>query len=129
MFSDSIYEIIDQLLKETLHYSQPPFEYSLEFKKYIIGALENLYYIQMRLDHPEYAKYKESKIMFMARQQAEMRIGRIEDGLNAYSEDDNEEEEEEKGEAVETVKNLNERLRKLSVDLNEVRQNIDRLKN
>ena len=88
MFSDSVCEIIDQLLKDTKHYNEDPFNYSLKLKKQILAAFQNLYYIQMRLDNPEYDKYKESKIMFMAQQQAEMRIRRIEDGLKPYSEEE-----------------------------------------
>jgi len=85
MFSDSMREVIDLLLKETLHYSKEPFEYSLEYKKQIIEALTNLYYIKMRLDNPNLAKYKNSKIMFIAKEEAKMRIGQIEDDLNVYS--------------------------------------------
>lgn len=87
MFSDSVCEIICKLLDETLHYSKEPFEYSLDFEVEILGALENLIYIQLRLDNPEMDKYKKIKIISLAKIQAKKYIEQIKIGENPFSDD------------------------------------------
>ncbi len=119
MFSDSICEVIDLLLKDTKHYNEEPFCYSLEYKKYIINALTNLYYIQMRLDHLEWDKYKESKVMLIAEEQAKMRINRIEDGLDAY-------ESEEENVEISDLKKLNKKLKSLDKKLDRHLNSLDK---
>ena len=84
MFSDSICEVIDKLLEEVKYYNEEPFGYSLEYKDFILVALANLYFIQMKLDHFD---YNDERIMKMAVDEAKKRIERIEDGLDAYEEE------------------------------------------
>lgn len=115
MFSDSILEIIDQLLKDVKHYSEPPFSYALDFKEEILDALTNLYYIQMRLDHPDWDKYKKIKVMRMARREAERNIEQIECDLSeSYESDDD---EEDQGNAVSNLRNINNKIKELNTKL------------
>lgn len=116
MFSDSICEIIDRLFEETKHYNEEPFNYSLDFKNELIEILTNMYYIQIRLDNIELEKYKKSKIMKMAKERAIKLIERIEDGLDQYS--DNEEEENTcTAEIIKSLKNTNKALKELDKKL------------
>ena len=48
MFSDSIFEYIDKLIKEYLSYD----DYSFHYKKELIDALSHLYSILYKLDIP-----------------------------------------------------------------------------
>lgn len=87
MFSDSICEIICKLLDETLLYSLEPFEYSLHFEVEILDVLENLIYIQLRLDNHEMDKFKKSKILNLAKVQAKKYIDQIRKGENPFPDD------------------------------------------
>lgn len=52
MFSDSIFEYIDKLIKEYLSYD----DYSFHYKKELIDALSHLYSILYKLDIPPWIR-------------------------------------------------------------------------
>ncbi len=95
MFSDCCDKIIYQLLKDIKNYN-----YSLDFETEILDALENLIYVRMRLDNPDLDKYKKSKVLRLAKKEAENYIDGIKEGKEPYmtskSESDETEEEEER---------------------------------
>lgn len=57
MLSDSVFEAIQQLLKDIHHYSQPPFNYGSEYKQHFVIAICNLLYVQHKLDGCEKKMY------------------------------------------------------------------------
>jgi lipid II:glycine glycyltransferase (peptidoglycan interpeptide bridge formation enzyme) len=50
MFSDSVFQIIENLLNEIRHYHRDPFNYSLDYYDELKEALANLYKILNKLD-------------------------------------------------------------------------------
>ncbi len=91
MFSDSVFESIHELFVAIEHYNADPFNYSLNYEKQLIVALENLYYIIFRLDYPNIPDLpipipftSDEKIMDMAKKEVEFRMNRIKQGLPAF---------------------------------------------